>query len=50
MNLEKTNFIDNLNEEENYRICEVCGKTMTELKCKIKCEKCGYFRSCSDLY
>jgi len=42
-------FIDLQYEDDNYLICEVCGKTLEPQKCKLKCE-CGYFRSCSDLF
>lgn len=35
--------------DPNY-VCEACGKTLEELKCKLICKRCGYFRSCSDLF
>jgi len=28
--------------------CELCGGTVEQLHCKIKCLACGYFRDCSD--
>jgi len=28
--------------------CELCGGTVEQLHCKIKCLTCGYFRDCSD--
>ncbi len=37
-------------EGNNYKICEACGNEMLEDKCKLKCKRCGYFRSCSDLF
>lgn len=43
-------FIDNQHEENNYQICESCGARMHERGCKLKCGRCGYFRSCSDLF
>ncbi len=43
-------FTDLQKEENNYLICESCGKTMEENKCKLQCKFCGYFRSCSDLF
>ncbi|MEK6843870.1 MAG: hypothetical protein AABX83_00430 [Nanoarchaeota archaeon] len=43
-------FIDLQKEEDNYQICEACGNRMIERGCKIKCERCNYFRSCSDLF
>jgi hypothetical protein len=29
-------------------VCERCGATMEERKCKIVCTNCGMFRDCSD--
>lgn len=29
-------------------VCERCGETMVEQKCKILCPRCGYSRDCSD--
>jgi hypothetical protein len=29
-------------------VCELCGGTVEQLHCKIKCLTCGYFRDCSD--
>ncbi len=46
----KSDFIDLQKEGENYLICESCGAKMDELGCKVKCKRCGYFRSCSDLF
>lgn len=37
-------------EGDNYKICESCGAEMEERGCKIRCKRCGYFRSCSDLF
>ena len=28
--------------------CEICGSTMIERSCKIKCPNCGFTRDCSD--
>ena len=28
--------------------CEICGATMIERNCKIKCPNCGFTRDCSD--
>jgi tRNA(Ile2) C34 agmatinyltransferase TiaS len=48
--MEKVKFLDLQNEEENYLVCEACGKKMEGRSCKLKCGRCGYFRSCSDLF
>lgn len=50
MNDLTSNFIDNQNEEENNLVCEACGFRLEERGCKVRCKRCGYFRSCSDLF
>ena len=30
--------------------CPVCSRKLTELKCKLLCERCGYYMSCADYY
>ena len=30
------------------RTCPNCGATMVEAKCELRCERCGYFQSCSE--
>ncbi len=32
------------------RFCPTCGSEMRESRCKLKCETCGFFLSCSDFY
>jgi hypothetical protein len=32
------------------RYCPTCGSEMRESRCKLKCEICGFFLSCSDFY
>ena len=32
------------------RYCPNCGSEMAESRCKLKCETCGFFLSCSDFY
>lgn len=48
--MEKEQIITLQTEENNYKICESCGNEMNEDRCKLKCKRCGYFRSCSDLF
>ncbi len=48
--MQKEPFLDFQKEENNYQICESCGNNMEERGCKLKCKRCGYFRSCSDLF
>jgi len=36
--------------EEPMLYCPVCSQRLSELKCKLICEKCGYYMSCSDYY
>lgn len=28
--------------------CLRCGAQMVNVRCKLRCERCGYFASCSD--
>lgn len=30
--------------------CPVCSLRLTERKCKLFCERCGYYMSCADYY
>ncbi|MGH9662464.1 MAG: hypothetical protein ACRD96_28200 [Bryobacteraceae bacterium] len=30
--------------------CPVCSTRLREQKCKLVCERCGYFMSCADYY
>ena len=30
--------------------CPVCSRRLTARKCKLFCEVCGYYLSCSDYY
>lgn len=38
--------------ERAMRTCPICGKELSERKCKLYCPDpvCGYFLSCSDFY
>lgn len=37
-------------EHEPMLYCPVCSLRLTERKCKLFCERCGYFMSCADYY
>ena len=37
-------------DDEPMLHCPACGLRLAELKCKLVCERCGYFMSCSDYY
>jgi hypothetical protein len=36
--------------EEPMLYCPVCDQRLQQLKCKLICERCGYFMSCADYY
>ena len=37
-------------EHEPMLYCPVCSTRLTERKCKLLCQKCGYYLSCADYY
>ena len=37
-------------EQEPMLYCPVCSTRLTERKCKLLCQKCGYYLSCADYY
>jgi hypothetical protein len=37
-------------KEEPMLYCPVCSLRLTERKCKLFCERCGYYMSCADYY
>jgi hypothetical protein len=37
-------------ESEPMLWCPVCSTRLAQLKCKLVCEKCGYYMSCADYY
>jgi hypothetical protein len=37
-------------EDEPMLYCPVCSTRLSERKCKLFCEKCGYYMSCADYY
>ncbi len=36
--------------EEPMLYCPVCSRKLAARKCKLYCEQCGYYMSCSDYY
>jgi hypothetical protein len=36
--------------EEPMLYCPVCDLKLNQRKCKLFCERCGYFMSCADYY
>jgi hypothetical protein len=36
--------------EEPMLFCPNCSTRLTEKKCKLICEQCGYYLSCADYY
>jgi len=37
-------------EEYPISFCPVCSERLEPKRCKLVCEKCGYYLSCSDYY
>jgi hypothetical protein len=37
-------------EEEPMLYCPRCSSRLAARKCKLICEKCGYYMSCADYY
>jgi hypothetical protein len=29
-------------------VCDLCGHKMLDVHCKLRCERCGFVRDCSD--
>jgi hypothetical protein len=38
------------NENEPMLYCPVCSLRLAERKCKLFCQRCGYYMSCADYY
>lgn len=36
--------------EEPMLYCPVCSTKLLSLKCKLVCQRCGYYMSCADYY
>ena len=37
-------------EPEPMLFCPRCDAKLTPLKCKLMCDRCGYYMSCADYY
>jgi hypothetical protein len=37
-------------EAEPMLYCPVCSLRLSERRCKLLCERCGYYMSCADYY
>ena len=37
-------------DQQPMLFCPVCSRRLTELNCKLLCERCGYYMSCADYY
>jgi len=37
-------------DQEPMLYCPVCSLRLNEIKCKLVCERCGYYMSCADYY
>lgn len=47
---ERTSAAAHKREDEPMLYCPVCSTRLTERKCKLICETCGYYLSCADYY
>jgi len=41
---------DEESRDEPMLYCPVCSQRLISRKCKLLCERCGYFMSCADYY
>jgi len=49
-NLEPSRQDSSASDEEPLLYCPICSTRLTGRKCKLLCEKCGYYMSCADYY
>lgn len=42
--------LESAKQEEPMLYCPLCSTKLTERKCKLLCERCGYYMSCADYY
>ena len=47
---DQTPSVPNTEESEPMLYCPICSTRLTARKCKLLCEKCGYYMSCADYY
>jgi hypothetical protein len=47
---DRTPLETDVQEDEPMLYCPVCSTRLTGRKCKLLCEKCGYYMSCADYY
>jgi hypothetical protein len=41
---------EELSSAEPMLYCPVCSLRLSERKCRLFCERCGYYMSCADYY
>lgn len=41
---------ETIEDDEPMLYCPACSTRLAGRKCKLLCEKCGYFMSCADYY
>ena len=49
-NPDESQFENPGTEDEPMLYCPVCSTRLASLKCKLFCERCGYFMSCADYH
>ncbi len=37
-------------KEEPMLYCPLCSAKLAQFRCKLVCERCGYYMSCADYY
>jgi hypothetical protein len=44
------NLQESPKQEDICLFCPCCSSRLLEMKCKLLCEKCGYYMSCADYH